>query len=237
MLYKGLQVETEFSVQVKNIDFIDLNSFSDKNDVCCKECNFIPSTAKQTCRKAEGLCQLDTLCSGKSGECPTAEIVPDGARCEYNDGECASGVCTSRDRQCAAVGARLGISKACPSQPNSCSIVCQTLAGCVFLDATFIDGTPCGEKGRCKAGVCSESEFVGFFLRNTALVISLGVFFGVFLAAIFIRYLIFCCSRKNQQSSTNPPSEHATMNYPGQCTDPRFQYMNSDYNRRQPPLY
>lgn len=94
-----------------------------------------------------------------------------GTNCGSNGLKCASGVCTSRDAQCASSGSSLGLSKACPAsqvstiskplilsplaganrfrilQSTSCSIAClsaESSTQCVVLQQSFRDGSPCG---------------------------------------------------------------------------------------------
>ncbi len=48
----------------------------------------------------------------------TAVIIA-GTSCGSNGLKCASGVCTSRDAQCASSGSSLGLNRACPASQVS----------------------------------------------------------------------------------------------------------------------
>lgn len=132
---------------------------SDANDECCKGCRIVG--AGSVCRRSQSVCQRDVLCDGRSAECADTPFLKDGSACAdaSGSGTCASGRCTSRDAQCAAIGARLGLEQACPETANSCKIVCREPGSsrCVALDANFIDGTPCGQSGLCYQGSCTEN--------------------------------------------------------------------------------
>lgn len=158
---------------------------SDNNDRCCKNCQIIPLSANHICIPSKGICQKPSICDGISRDCPKVKYALDGTVCDTEDGKCASGLCTSRSKQCAAVGTRLGLTEDCPYEFGSCSIVCKssTGSGCVMLDATFINGTPCGYNGKCYSGVCSEPAYQTFILRN---IVPLGILGGVLLLIIIL---------------------------------------------------
>ena len=116
-----------------------------------------------------------TPCNSTSTETTSISIAKDPSGLQ-----CASGVCTSRDAQCRLIGRRSSIIGACPFENiglfNECALLCQTSGGgvsrkgvkgdmnqnqrdlkgnaCVYLDASFIDGTPC-TGGFCYSGQCS----------------------------------------------------------------------------------
>lgn len=127
------------------------------NDPCCNECMIIQADAQHVCREATSSCQENALCDGTDRSCPDTVFKRNGSPCE--DGQaCASGVCTSRALQCAVFGQHINITETCPYSKRSCSIICkqEDKEECLDLSATFVDGTPCGEKGTCLAGMCSE---------------------------------------------------------------------------------
>ncbi len=166
---------------------------SDANDECCSGCRVVPAEANYVCSTMSGFlteggarnstCTKDSVCDGRSAACAPPVLTPDGEPCEAGSGggdTCASGQCTSRSRQCAMVGGRLGLDEACPHETNSCSIICKSPGGgkwsaCVALDAFFVDGTPCGIEGRCYGGVCTESIYETFVYSNY---LALGLLIG-----------------------------------------------------------
>lgn len=168
---------------------------SDNNDTCCKDCQLIPASTRHVCQPSKGLCQKESVCDGKSRDCPPLNTAPDGTSCEFEGGQCASGQCTSRSQQCSAVGARLGLTESCPYETGSCSIVCKSGTGCVMLDAVFIDGTPCGYSGKCYSGTCSEPAYKTFVMRNVAII---GIIFGAllfFVLLLIVRKIGGLCRR------------------------------------------
>ena len=55
------------------------------------------------CRHAVGDCDLDEVCSGESGECPTDLYIKNGKSCMDINGEqgfCFNGDCPTRNKQC-----------------------------------------------------------------------------------------------------------------------------------------
>lgn len=140
------------------------------NSGCCTStCQF--AAAQTVCRPAvDSTCDIAETCTGTNATCPADTHVADGkcqfvlsvgafgglnalcfilpgTSCGSNGLACASGQCTSRDVQCKAQGATLGITKSCPSNTDSsCSVTCadpKSSSDCIILDNTFIDGTPC----------------------------------------------------------------------------------------------
>lgn len=164
---------------------------SDGNEPCCSKCQIRPTSDAFKCFTAKTKCQLDSVCDGKSGQCPVVRKTADGATCELEGGTCASGLCTSRDLQCRAVGKRLGISRACKQMPNTCQLICESQGGaCTAMSAYFMDGTPCGTSGTCTKGKCSQITVSGFMEDNSALVLVLGATVGALLFVLLLRALI-----------------------------------------------
>ena len=156
-------------------------------------CIFRKSEDFFKCFTSKSQCQLDSFCNGASGKCPSVKKASDGSKCELEGGKCASGLCTSRDLQCRAVGKRLGINKSCPSMPNTCQLVCESPGGgnnCVSMEAYFMDGTPCGTKGTCSNGKCSQITFSSLVEDNSALVLALGASVGALLFVLLLRALM-----------------------------------------------
>lgn len=129
---------------------------SDSNDLCCRNCQVVTAEAKQVCRVGTSICQKDAYCDGVDASCPETQNNADGATCNGNGDKCASGVCTSRDTQCAIFGRHLNITEACPYTKRSCGIICSGNDQCIDMNAHFLDGTPCGQNGYCMGGMCSE---------------------------------------------------------------------------------
>lgn len=131
---------------------------SDGNDLCCRDCQIISADSMQVCRPSASMCQKDVLCDGIVATCLPFQNEADGKSCDDStSNKCASGICTGRDTQCSIFGRHLNITQACPYTKRSCSMICLgTNEQCVDMNAYYIDGSPCGEKGYCYNGICSE---------------------------------------------------------------------------------
>jgi hypothetical protein len=195
---------------------------SDANEKCCKKCKF--AAMGTVCRVANDQCQKDSICDGRSQECPKSELMPNLKECKIdleesplNKGQCASGSCTNKDIQCLALGMRLGITGQCPFFPNSCKVVCARDDGkCVAVDANFIDGTKCGEDGMCINGICTEIEFLGFLKRNKYFLAAIGVGMLILLIFVTIRKTLkkresseVSRSLVNSSGNNNPNVQHS----------------------------
>lgn len=166
---------------------------SDGNEPCCSKCQFRKAEEQFKCFTSKSRCQLDSFCDGNSGKCPAVQKAVDGSQCELDGGKCASGICTSRDLQCKAIGKRLGITRSCKSMPNTCQLTCQSPSDpntCVAMEAYFMDGTPCGTKGICSNGKCSQITFSSLMEDNSALVMALGATVGALLFVLLLRALM-----------------------------------------------
>lgn len=168
---------------------------SDFNDPCCRGCQLIPAFENYVCNQGGSLantsCRVNSYCTGESASCPISQAKADGTPCGLtrliNDrsGVCSSGVCTTRDEQCAVFGRHMQLTKSCPYTKRSCSVICDGQDQCVDLRANFIDGTKCGQSGVCNAGMCSE---FGSSANPTSLVSFsfLGTFvFGTLLSILY----------------------------------------------------
>ncbi|KRY57565.1 ADAM 17-like protease [Trichinella britovi] len=64
------------------------------NSLCCSSsCQYLP--AGEICRKSDlNSCKENSVCNGKSAECPTANATADGTPC-LDEGECQNGECVS----------------------------------------------------------------------------------------------------------------------------------------------
>ncbi|KAG0142978.1 hypothetical protein CROQUDRAFT_206261 [Cronartium quercuum f. sp. fusiforme G11] len=135
-----------------------------KNSVCCTlSCQF--ASPDLTCRRAVNPeCDFDEKCTGHSSSCPADKFVEDNRVCGPAGAglTCASGVCTSRDQQCVEHGVGLGLKTGCPpSATDTCEIACKDPSGqadCILLGTNFVDGTSCGNGGRCELGKCKGGK-------------------------------------------------------------------------------
>ena len=180
---------------------------SDVNEPCCSKCQFRKAEENFKCFTSKTRCQLDSICDGTSGKCPVIKKASDGTICELEGGKCASGICTSRDLQCRSVGKRLGIKNSCKQTPNTCQLTCESAGGsCVTMSAYFMDGTPCGSKGICENGKCSQISLQGLMEDNSTLVLVLGATVGSLLFVLLLRALM-TISRTRSISQ----QQHSTM--------------------------
>ena len=146
-------------------------------------------------------------------DCPIPVKVPDGTKCEIRGALCASGQCTSRSMQCAAIGTRLGLTEECPYDKGSCSVVCKRGSGCVILDAKFIDGTPCGYSGKCHDGVCSEASYKTFAIRNALPLGLVAAAIMLWLAFFIVTNCISCGRRRTLRNQAGQTSLPLTPNF------------------------
>lgn len=121
-------------------------------DCCTGQCQL--ASASTVCRASTGVCDPAETCSGTSPYCPADKTAPDGQGCGGGL-KCASGQCTSRDRQCKTVMGSYtqgNDTYACDSM--SCSLSCASpefgLGVCYGLQQNFLDGTECGGGGHCQ---------------------------------------------------------------------------------------
>ncbi|KAL2075041.1 hypothetical protein VTL71DRAFT_8821 [Oculimacula yallundae] len=163
----------------------------DTNDACCNSCQF--AAANTVCRASRGPCDLQEVCSGSTGSCPTDAFQPNGGSCgNATDQFCAEGQCTSRNLQCQQVviqGAVGNYSNSCDD--DLCRLRCSQSANsqfCTQLNRNLLDGTPCNG-GTCSSGRCSSGNSNGggngsgdavgsWFSRNRSLVIGLAAGLG-----------------------------------------------------------
>lgn len=132
--------------------FINNAVCDEANEQCCSGCQF---QAKGTvCRASTGVCDPQEVCPGTNATCPQDATAPNGQACG-DSLKCASGQCTSRDRQCKTLMGSLTSNNdtyACNS--DSCSLLCASpefpANQCYSMQQYFLDGTPCG------SGTCSN---------------------------------------------------------------------------------
>ncbi|GJJ71610.1 hypothetical protein EMPS_03960 [Entomortierella parvispora] len=142
----------------------------DLNDDCCNNCQLAP--AGMVCRSAISDCDIAETCSGNSTTCPPDVRIPNLTSCQIlavgannrtvvqGQGQCANGICTSRDLQCAQQD-RPGITGQCTAMKSGCAMLCNDPSGaansCMQIPGVnFVDGSPCGNsnEGMCVNGDC-----------------------------------------------------------------------------------
>eukprot|EP00917_Polyrhabdina_sp_WS-2016_P032863 GHVP01070001.1.p1 GENE.GHVP01070001.1~~GHVP01070001.1.p1 ORF type:complete len:607 (+),score=80.65 GHVP01070001.1:61-1821(+) len=163
---------------------------SDDNDACCKNCRFIPKSEKKICRKAEGMCEEDTFCQGKTGECPIV-FKPDGINCEYTEldgSKCIGGLCTSKKRECRLVFSdRESVDECSNRYYPDCKMRCSVPnEGCQVFDRYWPNGMPCYLNGRCYNGKC-ELTFKGVMKTKEGIIGVLMIGVISFLVIFFLR--------------------------------------------------
>ncbi|CAG8696745.1 17214_t:CDS:10, partial [Gigaspora rosea] len=159
----------------------------DMNDLCCRNCTY--KAANATCRPAVSSCDITEVCPGNSGDCPPDAHIEDGTSCGNGNGlQCAGGICTSKDLQCATRGSRMGITKAC-TMTTSCTISCANpndTTSCLEMSGYFVDGTSCGFGGRCSKGTCvtgSIGNTISHWIdQNKRIVIPIAIILGILVA-------------------------------------------------------
>jgi hypothetical protein len=76
--------------------------------------------------------------------------------------QCATGLCTSRNLQCAQQGTSLNITKSCGALTSTtCQLTCADPSNdsdCIVLESDFRDGINCGFAGHCLKGKCSHGK-------------------------------------------------------------------------------
>lgn len=147
----------------KTCKFTSGSVCDDANDDCCHQCKY--ASSDQVCRPSSGKCDPAEKCTGKSATCPPNKHSPDGQKCGHHL-YCASGQCTSRDEQCIVhMGSSLGGNSTVACDDSSCTLACTSPGSkqntCSVLSESFVDGTSCGNGGRCK------SVSVSFLFSNS----------------------------------------------------------------------
>ncbi|CAO0803694.1 unnamed protein product [Mucor circinelloides] len=203
----------------------------DFNDLCCNNCQVRP--ANYTCRPASTECDIAEVCSGTSGDCPEDKYKDDLTSCG-NGLQCASGQCTSRNTQCVSRGSSMNITKACGAD-NGCGVTCQSpgsAMSCYQFPGYFVDGTPCGLGGVCKAGSCDSSNFgnnaKNWIDSHLQIVIPVAIVVGLLLL-----FCLFRCCCYGGRDGYNNIGKTTTYVIPGQ---PQQQYP-AQYSNTQPPYY
>ncbi|KAH7361066.1 Metallo-peptidase family M12-domain-containing protein [Rhexocercosporidium sp. MPI-PUGE-AT-0058] len=219
----------------------------DANDACCNSCQF--ATANTVCRASRGPCDLEEVCSGSSGSCPTDAYQPNGGSCGgVSDQFCAEGQCTSRNLQCQQViiqGTSGNYTNSCDN--DSCRLRCSQSANsqfCSQLNRNLLDGTPCNG-GFCSRGSCSSrssSNGTGvssWVNRHRGLVIGLSVGLGSLVLIILACWICACCRKSRRRKAAPIPPQRPMMGQQWGGPPPPA-YPSPAYttfmNRNNPPL-
>lgn len=172
-------------------------------DCCLSTCQF--ATAGTVCRASTGECDPQETCSGTTASCPADAHAAEGDSCG-SSGEglsCASGQCTSRDKQCKTL---MGSQYYECNNDDGCQLFCATDGSqyaCDGLTQNFLDGTTCGGGGKCSNGVCKGSTVGGrikeFVNDHKPLVIGLSVGVGGLLLLAILSCIVGSCKRRSRR--------------------------------------
>ncbi|TQV91503.1 disintegrin-like metalloprotease [Cordyceps javanica] len=220
-------------------------------DCCTDDCQFASSST--VCRASTSECDPEEKCPGDSAKCPPDEHKKSGESCG-NGLECASGQCTSRDRQCQVAAGGLTHSNNTKACRNDCLMLCESPSfmggSCAFYNQNFLDGTSCSGGGRCQDGQCKGSnwwkEFTQWFTNNKAISIPVTTVVGLLILAILSSCLCSCIRRvgrrrrvpgkpispppSNGSGAWNPYANAQWQPQPGPTTT-----MANDYSVPPPP--
>ncbi|KAK3846493.1 MAG: Metallo-peptidase family M12-domain-containing protein, partial [Linnemannia gamsii] len=195
----------------------------DMNDDCCRNCQLAPKGL--VCRSAVSNCDIAETCSGSTALCPDDVQVPNLSPCDIlgagnttlGKGQCADGLCTSRDLQCAQQQ-RPGIDKQCAGGMDQCELLCNDPQGnansCMKIPGLFfVDGSPCGSSsgGICVSGKC---ELPGGWVKNHLSIFIPIICLVVVLIGAGIGTYIFLSRRKARRSLKARLSAHALPTLP-----------------------
>ncbi|KAF9079751.1 hypothetical protein BGX23_003309 [Mortierella sp. AD031] len=196
----------------------------DMNDDCCRNCQLAPKG--QVCRSAVSNCDIAETCTGTTAICPPDTQIPNLTPCDIigtgnqtlGKGQCADGLCTSRDLQCAQQQ-RPGIDKQCAAAMSQCEFLCNDPESdrdsCMKIPGMyFVDGSPCGSSGDgvCVSGKCSIS---GGWVRNHLSILIPVICLAIVLIGAGIGTYIFLSHRKARRNLTKPRySTHTLTDLP-----------------------
>jgi hypothetical protein len=201
---------------------------SDSNDKCCRSCQIVKKEERLICRAAISPCDLDEICNGEGPSCPPDSFKPDGTICDSSSTKpkhlkkCASGICTNRHMQCQEVGRNHLVESECIHDFDStdeavynhskCRMHCQQTNGrCIILTNHYIDGTECGNQGKCHQGQCTGEKPSHRVTLLQKYFICLGI---SFLAALIISLLLYYLKAKKtvEELGTGPILESKLNN-------------------------
>ncbi|ELR05157.1 hypothetical protein VC83_03800 [Pseudogymnoascus destructans] len=176
-------------------------------DCCLSTCQF--ATQGTICRASTSDCDPQETCSGTAASCPADTHADEGSSCGASgDGlTCASGQCTSRDKQCKTL---MG-PQYYQCSDDGCQLFCATDASqyyCEGLTQNFLDGTKCGGGGKCSNGACKGSTVGGrikeWVDQHKPLVIGLSASVGGLLLLAIISCIFSSCKRRSRQRKYAP---------------------------------
>lgn len=189
-------------------------------DCCTKECKF--ASSDKVCRPSTGPCDPQETCSGKNATCPPDQHKQNGDSC--GDGlECASGTCTSRDKQCQVyLSGQPGGAQA-TSCGNDCFIQCQASSvangQCFYSKSYLIDGTSCAGGGRCTSGRCEGGNwwktFTDWYQSHLAISVPVTIIVGILILVILSSCFCRCFGRKRSpvfRKMATPPQSSFVSN-------------------------
>lgn len=191
------------------------------SDACCTgQCTFASNST--ICRPSiDSACDQAEYCTGTSRTCPADVHTPDGDSCG-NGLACASGQCTSLNRQCQWAGSSLGLSTACGQRNDrSCIVTCQSpnnTQQCIVLNSPLIDGSPCGYGGRCYNSTCQTGSLndtvSSWYKSNLQIAIPVTVIAGLLALALLFSLgrCIFCGGCCGARRTTAPKRVSSTPN-------------------------
>ncbi|KAG0276214.1 hypothetical protein BGZ95_007832 [Linnemannia exigua] len=200
----------------------------DLNDDCCSNCQLAPKG--RICRSAVSNCDIAETCSGSSATCPADVQLPNLSPCDIlgagnttlGKGQCADGLCTSRDLQCAQQQ-RPGIDKQCAAAMNQCELLCNDPEGnassCMKIPGLiFVDGSPCGSSGDgiCVSGKC---ELPGGWVKNHLSIVIPIICLAIVLIGAGIGTYVFLSRRKARRSLQARLNAHALPALPPHSED------------------
>lgn len=202
--------------------FVDGAVCSDSDGPCCLNCQFASSST--ICRPSTGPCDIEEVCTGSSGSCPTNSYRPNGQSCGNSTGlSCISGRCTSRDLQCQSAvdqSTNRNYTRACDI--DSCTLKCYSpdyTGYCVSVNQNFLDGTPCSTDGRCSNGGCEGASPVNngssWLDNHRALIIGIASGVGGLVLLIVCYFIFKCCRRQKHIQISIPvaPLQQPSMRY------------------------
>ncbi|PVU85595.1 hypothetical protein BB559_006922 [Furculomyces boomerangus] len=210
----------------------------DSNSMCCKDCQIMKKDT--VCRSKYSECDVEEVCDGSSPNCPPDSHVKDGTNCGNSSGlKCASGVCTSRDAQCAARSGSVDYSTYCKLSTfgNLCDIQCQSSSSsvvCMIMSGSYIEGTYCGWNAYCRNGSCKGINFfytaLLIFQRSLLIAIPVAIVILLILFYIIFSLLRMCFGRKPKRNVQNTtPFLYSNHN--------NQQYNNPSAYTNYPPNY
>lgn len=175
---------------------------SDSNGECCRKCKIIPASYRVQCRNADSPCKSRSMCNGRSSQCPSPQLKPDGKACSDNRLAsitgfefCSFGKCTSRDEECRVHDSKRFSQGACEGDSH-CKLHCKSGdTRCVNTGTWAPNGAPCFYVIRSISGKCASGQCL---IDDKALGVLMFVMAGALLSVPFLFYLT--CFHKQTKS-------------------------------------